>query len=267
MAEEQDSRRASLFPAPPPFYTHFTPENKDKLKEFQASAAKDSDGDGGNASKKLPAELVCLIPPKPPTDQYHSFGQIWSLPERHPTLKELNIPQLFPEPNNESYNVDRAQELRRLSKSLLLNYLELVGIMGMSPEEYAEKVYHLRIHLINIHELINNYRPHQARETLIAMMEEQLEKTRQETEDNKKACAKIRVLMGSLSSFDAGGLLDTTADSSTTATSSAAADTSDAATAAAAAANSHSGSNGASSGGEERDKSSWEALQQAGLIQ
>ncbi|KAK6512277.1 Mediator of RNA polymerase II transcription subunit 7 [Arthrobotrys musiformis] len=267
MAEEQDSRRASLFPAPPTFYTHFTPANQEKLKEFQTAIK--TDGDDQDASKELPAELVCLIPPKPPTDKYQSFGQIWTLPERHPTLQELNIPQLFPEPNNESYNVDRAQELRRLSKSLLLNYLELVGIMGISPEEYAEKVYHLRIHLINIHELINNYRPHQARETLISMMEEQLEKSRQETEDNKKACAKIRTLLASLSTFDAGGLLTSPTDTDTpssnnnitngatvTATSTASATTATAAATAAA--------DGVRNW-EERDKSSWEALQQAGL--
>ncbi|RVD86407.1 uncharacterized protein DFL_004684 [Arthrobotrys flagrans] len=260
MAEEQDSRRASLFPAPPTFYTNFTPANQEKLKEFQ-TAAKNNEDD--NAPKGLPAELVCLIPPKPPTDKYQSFGQIWTLPERHPTLQELNIPQLFPEPNNESCNVDRAQELRRLSKSLLLNYLELVGIMGISPEEYAEKVYHLRIHLINIHELINNYRPHQARETLISMMEEQLEKSRQETEDNRKACAKIREMLGSLGTFDAGGLLTptttttaATSSSATSATATANATTTVPTTAAAA--------DGAGNW-EERDRSSWEALQQAGL--
>ncbi|KAK6333284.1 Mediator of RNA polymerase II transcription subunit 7 [Orbilia javanica] len=254
MAEEQDSRRASLFPTPPSFYTHFTPANQEKLKEFQ-TAAKDNEDDE-NASKELPEELVCLIPPKPPTDKYQSFGQIWTLPERHPTLQELNIPQLFPEPNDESYNVDRAQELRRLSKSLLLNYLELVGIMGISPEEYAEKVYHLRIHLINIHELINNYRPHQARETLISMMEEQLEKSRQETEDNKKACAKIRELLGSLSTFDAGGLLTPTATTTDTTPTTTTANTAIATTT--------SASDGVRNW-EERDKSSWEALQQAGL--
>ncbi|KAF3207139.1 Mediator of RNA polymerase II transcription subunit 7 [Orbilia oligospora] len=255
MAEEQDSRRASLFPAPPTFYTHFTPANQEKLKEFQAAAKNDEDE---NASKELPAELVCLIPPKPPTEKYQSFGQIWTLPERHPTLKELNIPQLFPEPNNESYNVDRAQELRRLSKSLLLNYLELVGIMGISPEEYAEKVYHLRIHLINIHELINNYRPHQARETLISMMEEQLEKSRQETEDNRKACAKLKELLGSLSTFDAGGLL--TSDTTTSV------DADISATSATATATTATTATTIPSGNwEEKDSSSWEALQQAGL--
>ncbi|KAK6526975.1 Mediator of RNA polymerase II transcription subunit 7 [Arthrobotrys megalospora] len=265
MADEQQRNTASAFPTPPTFYTHFTPANQEKLKEFQAAAAKDADE--GNASRELPDELVCLIPPKPPTEgQYRSFGDTWNIPDRLPTLKELNIPQLFPEPSDESYNVDRAQELRRLCKSLLLNYLELVGIMGVSPAEFEEKVYHLRIHLINIHQLINEYRPHQARETLIAMMEEQLEKSRQETEDNRKACGKIRELMGSLGSFDAGGLLTPTTVTNN-----------DAPATANATANATTGANGAAANGvetktktktvgdEQRDRASWEALQQAGL--
>ncbi|KAF3902525.1 hypothetical protein ABW21_db0204739 [Orbilia brochopaga] len=204
MAEEQQRNTASAFPAPPPFFKNFTPENQAKLKELQRESTPKDDG----GAQTLPPELVCLIPPKPPTEgQYRSFGDAWNIPDRLPTLKELNIPQLFPEPSDESYNVDRAQELRRLCKSLLLNYLELVGIMGMAPDEFEEKVYHLRIHLINIHQLINEYRPHQARETLIAMMEEQLERSRQETAENKKACRKTRELLASLGSYTANGLL------------------------------------------------------------
>ncbi|KAK6538867.1 Mediator of RNA polymerase II transcription subunit 7 [Orbilia ellipsospora] len=255
MADDQQRNTASAFPAPPPFYSHFTLENQAKLKEFQAQEASGNDetnvGENASSQQQLPPELVCLIPPKPPTEgQYRSFGDTWNIPDRLPTLKELNIPQLFPEPSGESYNVDRAQELRRLCKSLLLNYLELVGIMGMSPEEFEEKVYHLRIHLINIHQLINEYRPHQARETLIAMMEEQLEKSKQETEENRKACAKIKDMMAGLSSYNANGLL-VDSDQSTEE------EKKEAAIAKA--------SEG-TKGDEKKDGASWEALSQAGLL-
>ncbi|EPS41498.1 hypothetical protein H072_4625 [Dactylellina haptotyla CBS 200.50] len=272
MADEQQRNTASAFPAPPPFYTHFTPENQARLKDIQsASTSNPSEDDGGDSSgadkdapaqaQTLPPELACLIPPKPPTQgQYRSFGDTWNIPDRLPTLKELNIPQLFPEPSGESYNVDRAQELRRLSKSLLLNYLELVGIMGVSPEEAAanltigggmqfeEKVYHMRIHLINIHQLINEYRPHQARETLISMMEEQLERSKQETEENRKACRKIRELMAGLDSFNANGLLSTTPEETGEGV------------------GAGEGAGGeASKENDRKDSASWEALQQAGL--
>lgn len=49
-----------------------------------------------------------------------------------------------------------------------------------------------------MHHLINEYRPHQARETLCLRMEEQLEKIRKETEENKKAMANIEAVLAGL---------------------------------------------------------------------
>ena len=110
MAEEQDSRRASLFPAPPTFYTHFTPANQEKLKEFQAAAKNDEDE---NASKELPAELVCLIPPKPPTEKYQSFGQIWTVRlSSHRFAGNLSTPGIYIEQ-------DRATE--KLLNGIMVN--------------------------------------------------------------------------------------------------------------------------------------------------
>ncbi|KAJ6261337.1 Mediator of RNA polymerase II transcription subunit [Drechslerella dactyloides] len=267
MADDQQRNTASAFPAPPPFFKNFTPENQAKLKELQRESNRVEDDGGDAPSQSLPPELVCLIPPKPPTEgQYRSFGDTWNIPDRLPTLNELNIPQLFPEPSDESYNVDRAQELRRLCKSLLLNYLELVGIMGMAPEEFEEKVYHLRIHLINIHQLINEYRPHQARETLISMMEEQLERSRQETAENRKACRKTRELLASLSSYNANGLLDDIAGDITTAPTDGLHNVTGKEKGPPANGEANGQAEKAPAGGDQgKDGASWEALQQAGL--
>ena len=72
----------------------------------------------------------------------------------------MGITQLYsPEPNQ-----DRTVELRNLTKSALMNYLELVGIMGVDPAGWTEKVEDLRIIFINMHHLLNEYRPHQVTE-------------------------------------------------------------------------------------------------------
>ena len=44
----------------------------------------------------------------------------------------------------------------------------------------------------DIHKVINGYRPHQARETLILMMEEQLETVRGETKNVRESIEKAR---------------------------------------------------------------------------
>lgn len=42
------------------------------------------------------------------------------------------------------------------------------------------------------HAIVNKYRPHQARETLIHMMEEQVERCKAETRACKDACERVR---------------------------------------------------------------------------
>jgi len=72
-------------------------------------------------------------------------------------LTEAGVTQLYSsEPNQ-----DRTEELRNLVKSALLNYLELVGILGVDPAGWVEKIGDLRIIFINMHHLLNEYRPHQ----------------------------------------------------------------------------------------------------------
>lgn len=59
------------------------------------------------------------------------------------------------------------------------------------PEEYAAKTADVQTVLFNMHHLINQYRPHQARETLCLMMQQQLAKVRAETEGNRRVVRAV----------------------------------------------------------------------------
>lgn len=55
------------FPAPPPFWKHFTPENLSRLQALKAEP--------DYKPEDLPPELKLLEPPTPPTENYTAFGE------------------------------------------------------------------------------------------------------------------------------------------------------------------------------------------------
>jgi len=124
------------------------------------------------------------------------------------SLKEQNIEQLYPSPSTSPANqtsgtkevasewtLDRAVYLKKMARSILLNFLELVGVLSVDPSQYRQKVDDLTTLFINSHHLINEYRPHQARETLIMMMEEQLARKRKEIEEVRALKVKVEALL------------------------------------------------------------------------
>ncbi|KAF8429645.1 MED7 protein-domain-containing protein [Tirmania nivea] len=201
---------SSAFPAPPPFFKHFTPENLSALRNHQKL---------GTPTDELPPELQYLIPPPPPEKSYRCFGDSWTIPDVLPTLPELGIAQLYPDhpahptttttatatttppPSN-----TRALSLLRLSKSLLLSYLELISVLSLNPTMSEHKLQDLKAIMINMHHLINEYRPHQARETLILMMEEQVERCRRERDENLKAKETVKGVLRALEGVLGAGL-------------------------------------------------------------
>ena len=81
--EEQDPsqpRLSAAFPAPPPFWKHFTPDNQEKLEDLKKERNEDQPPSKWTPAElralELPPELRFLIPPEPPSSgTYTCFGQ------------------------------------------------------------------------------------------------------------------------------------------------------------------------------------------------
>jgi mediator of RNA polymerase II transcription subunit 7 len=97
-----------------------------------------------------------------------------------------------------TWTLDRAFELKKIVRSMLLNYLELIGIISQDPTCTEIKLQHLTTLFLNAHHIINEYRPHQARETLILMAEERITKMKAEIEAVKQMKQKLDSLLGML---------------------------------------------------------------------
>ncbi|ELR07191.1 mediator complex subunit med7 [Pseudogymnoascus destructans] len=210
MADQQQGNvQALAFPSPPPFYQHFTEENLARVSVLRAGRESDSSQkDDSPKEPELQGDLQYLQPPEPPAEgTYRSFGDIYNLNDILPSLTEQGIEQLYSPPATPSgssagpdkqSHSDRTLILKRIAKSLLLNFLELMGIMSVNPEQYAEKIQDLRTLFINFHHLLNEYRPHQARESLILMMEAQLARSKAETNGIESMKTKVEGILAGL---------------------------------------------------------------------
>lgn len=154
--------------------------------------------------------LDLLIPPAPPTNgTYRSFGNVWQADDKLMSLKDMGITQLYTLGNKEATDgdgnegkmpdiQDRIFELKKLLHSVLVQFVELTGIMSISPESFPEKTEDIRVILINIHHLLNEYRPHQSRESLILLMEDELATKKKDIEDLRKTNEGIRQKIANL---------------------------------------------------------------------
>ncbi|CAL1543297.1 unnamed protein product [Lymnaea stagnalis] len=113
------------------------------------------------------------LPPPPIQDAYTMFGAHFSADEAiiRP-LEASGCRRLYP------HNYDHKRELKKLNHSILVNFLDLLDVLIRAPEspKRAEKLEDINLLFINMHHLINEFRPHQARETLRVMLELQRSK-------------------------------------------------------------------------------------------
>nr|CAG4637388.1 EOG090X0EJA [Ceriodaphnia reticulata]SVE73219.1 EOG090X0EJA [Ceriodaphnia reticulata] len=109
-------------------------------------------------------------PPPPITDNYSMFGNPYNTDDAviRP-LESQNIRRLYPN------NYDHRRELKKLNHSITASFLDLVDICIRNPESEARatKIDDITLLFIHMHHLVNEFRPHQARETLRVMLEQQ----------------------------------------------------------------------------------------------
>jgi len=203
MAEQQPSATKALWPAPPPFYKHFTKQNIGLLRQIRKdhashTAQKNEDGSTQDIDiLSLPHELRYLIPPAPPADnKWRAFGVTNEPDAPKSMLEEAGVEHLFPDDDIVKHNPQ--PYLITIARSMLTTFLALTGILSENPELYEEQVENLKTLVMNMHALINQYRPHQARETLILMMEERVEKLRAEVKAIADAGERVDAAMKQL---------------------------------------------------------------------
>ncbi|KAI8601456.1 mediator complex, subunit Med7 [Dissophora ornata] len=191
MEEASAQQQGAAFPTPPYYFQRYTQENLKLLEQAQADP---ENSEIAKSLEALPFPILALEPP-PPVQKgvYWLFGRPWPVQDSLATLAEQGIEQLYPKGSIGMEGVgnaadvlpscvDRVKELKKLNHSAVFNFLELVHTLSTSPSEFAVKVDQIRVIFINMHHILNEYRPHQARETLRLMMEEQLDRKKKETE-------------------------------------------------------------------------------------
>ncbi|KAL6013493.1 hypothetical protein ACLOJK_003991 [Asimina triloba] len=147
---------SASFPPPPPFYKLY--------KEYV------------NNPKSAPA------PPPPIQGTYSLYGATYTTDDVLPSLEDQGVRQLYPK----GHNVDYKKELRSLNRELQLHLLELADILVERPSQYARRVEDISLILKNLHHLLNSLRRHQARATLIHILELQIQRRKQAVEDIKR---------------------------------------------------------------------------------
>ncbi|KAH9876565.1 hypothetical protein J1614_003696 [Plenodomus biglobosus] len=224
--EDADPPALSFFPDPPPFFKHFTTDNIARLKQIEDEAVADDEVTSKHASPSasrlsaeqilaLPTELRYLIPPEPPADdeEFHVFNEkarekgtnVFDKNMEH-ISEMLRMEGIFPDgwkyrqlpdpsaPTAAFATFTHQQKLYSCVRSLLLAYLKLLGIMASDPTSQmkSDTLDDMLTLVTNMHALINEYRPHQARETLIEKMEAQVERKKKEIEGVRQVAERVR---------------------------------------------------------------------------
>ena len=107
---------------------------------------------------------LCPEPPEPLAGgSYAMFGVAMTCEDRIiRSLGEQGIRRLY------HRNYDHKKELKKMNHSVLVNFLDLLDVLVKCPDtaRREEKCQNISMLFIQMHHLINELRPHQARETI-----------------------------------------------------------------------------------------------------
>eukprot|EP00033_Pygsuia_biforma_P003778 GCRY01004140.1.p1 GENE.GCRY01004140.1~~GCRY01004140.1.p1 ORF type:complete len:200 (+),score=28.93 GCRY01004140.1:188-787(+) len=177
----------SIFPPPPLFFKLFT--NVSDL--VPANSVIDSPP----TVKDVDVDYFVLppsAPPPPPSGESFSlFNTQYSKKMQQPALEDFGVKKLFHHEKEE----DTPKELLRLNKKISIVYLELLTILTTKPADYMAKVDELKTTFLNISFLLNSYRPHQARETIVMILEHQIRRQKQVIQQIREKKASVRALL------------------------------------------------------------------------
>ncbi|CAK9145907.1 unnamed protein product [Ilex paraguariensis] len=121
-------------------------------------------------------------PPPPIQGTYVLFGSNYTTDDVLPSLEEQGVRQLY----SKGPNLDFKKVLRSLNRELQLHILELADVLIERPSQYARRVEDISLIFKNLHHLLNSLRPHQARATLVHILELQIQRRKQAVEDIKR---------------------------------------------------------------------------------
>merc|ERR1712098_1002281 len=132
-------------------------------------------------------------PPPPLQDTYSMFGVTINNDDAIiQSLESQGIKRLY-----SAKDINRRKELSKLNHSILVNFLDLIDILIKCPEspKREEKIEDINLIFIHMHHLINEFRPHQARETLRVMLMVQRRKRTQFTAKFKEQLEKVESII------------------------------------------------------------------------
>ncbi|GAA5930884.1 mediator complex subunit MED7 [Sporobolomyces koalae] len=209
----------SFFPAPSPYFHRYSTAN---LALPPDTLISDVPGEPVPflASELEPPHVDWIVQ----EGSYSVFGETWPVEEHLPTLEEMGVQEMF------DRSQDRKQSLQTLLRALLVTYTQLLNSIltpppsrlhprpsapppptdsnqnqnpnepqpSQAPSDPQRLTEHARLISINMHHLVNELRPVQARETLKLMMRDQIDRRRAKTLAIKERCQDIHKTLANL---------------------------------------------------------------------